>query len=52
MTLKRSPDLRGEVLDLFLVAGEESGDQLGAALMRALRTATGDAVHFAGVGGR
>src|ERR1700737_2060549 len=52
MTLKRSPDLRGEVLDLFLVAGEESGDQLGAALMRALRTATGGAVHFAGVGGR
>src|SRR3984893_16091715 len=52
MTLKRSPDLRGEVLDLFLVAGEESGDQLGAALMRALRAATGGAVHFAGVGGR
>src|ERR1700738_1214144 len=52
MTLKRSPDLRGEVLDLFLVAGEESGDQLGAALMRALRTATGGAVHVAAVAGR
>jgi lipid-A-disaccharide synthase len=52
MTLKRSPDLRGDMLDLFLVAGEESGDQLGAALMRALRAATGGAVRFDGVGGR
>src|SRR6516165_4863907 len=52
MTPELSPDLHGEVLDLFLVAGEESGDQLGAALMRALRAATGGAVRFAGVGGR
>jgi lipid-A-disaccharide synthase len=52
MTLKRSPDPCGGRLDLFLVAGEESGDQLGAALMRALRAATGGAVRFAGVGGR
>jgi lipid-A-disaccharide synthase len=52
MMLERSRDLRGGVLDLFLVAGEESGDQLGAALMRALRAATGGAVRFAGVGGR
>jgi len=42
----RHPD----VLDVFLVAGEESGDRLGAALMRALRERT--AVRFAGVGGR
>jgi lipid-A-disaccharide synthase len=41
---------RPDVLDVFLVAGEESGDRLGAALMRALRART--AVCFAGVGGR
>lgn len=35
---------------IFLVAGEASGDQLGAALMRALRAACPQ-VAFAGVGG-
>ncbi|HEY8213475.1 MAG TPA: lipid-A-disaccharide synthase, partial [Methylocystis sp.] len=35
---------------IFLVAGEASGDQLGAALMRALRTARPEVV-FTGVGG-
>jgi len=35
-----------------LVAGEESGDRLGAGLMRELRKRTGGAVRFAGVGGR
>jgi lipid-A-disaccharide synthase len=35
---------------IFLVAGEASGDQLGAALMRALRAARPETV-FAGVGG-
>src|SRR5262252_4524066 len=40
------------MLDVFLVAGEESGDRLGAALMRALRERTAGQVHFAGVGGR
>jgi lipid-A-disaccharide synthase len=39
-------------IHLFLVAGEESGDQLGAALMRALRARTGGRVRFTGVGGR
>jgi len=39
-------------LHVFLVAGEESGDRLGGALMRALREATGGAVRFSGVGGR
>lgn len=39
------------VLTLFLVAGEESGDQLGAALMRALPAALGRPVRFLGVGG-
>jgi lipid-A-disaccharide synthase len=37
---------------IFLVAGEESGDQLGARLMRALSARLGqDEVAFAGVGG-
>jgi lipid-A-disaccharide synthase len=39
-------------LDVFLVAGEESGDRLGAALMRALRERTRGQVRFSGVGGR
>jgi lipid-A-disaccharide synthase len=36
---------------VFLVAAEESGDRLGAALMRALRERTTGQVRFAGVGG-
>jgi len=39
-------------LAVVLVAGEESGDQLGAPLMRALKARTGGRVRFAGVGGR
>jgi lipid-A-disaccharide synthase len=38
-------------LRIFLVAGEESGDQLGAGLMRALRQQLSDHVQFVGVGG-
>jgi lipid-A-disaccharide synthase len=52
MTFERRSEVYDDVLDLFLVAGEASGDQLGAALMRALRVATGGSVRFAGVGGR
>ena len=37
---------------IFLVATEESGDRLGAALMKVLRQRLGDAVAFEGVGGR
>jgi len=37
-------------LRIFLIAGEESGDQLGAKLMRALR-ARHDGIAFEGVGG-
>ncbi len=37
---------------IFLVATEESGDRLGAALMKVLRQRLGDAVQFVGVGGR
>ena len=38
-------------LRFFLVAGEESGDQLGAALMRALKRRVGVPLSFTGVGG-
>ncbi len=40
-----------DVLRVFVVAGEPSGDELGARLMAALRRLTGDKVRFAGVGG-
>jgi lipid-A-disaccharide synthase len=36
---------------VFLVAAEESGDRLGAALIRAIRAKRGQAVQFEGVGG-
>ena len=36
---------------IFLIATEESGDRLGAALMKSLRQRLGDAVQFMGVGG-
>ncbi len=38
-------------LKVFLIAGEESGDALGAGLMQALSDAAGGKVTFAGVGG-
>ncbi len=37
---------------IFLVATEESGDRLGAGLMKVLRQRLGGAVEFVGVGGR
>jgi len=37
---------------IFLIATEESGDRLGAALMKVLRQRLGDGVRFEGVGGR
>jgi lipid-A-disaccharide synthase len=46
------PSRPSETLDVFLVAAEESGDRLGAALMRALRDRTAGAARFSGVGGR
>lgn len=39
-------------LRVFIVAGEESGDRLGAALMRAILARTKGKVAFMGVGGR
>ncbi|WP_076857665.1 lipid-A-disaccharide synthase [Bradyrhizobium mercantei] len=40
------------VRKIFLIATEESGDRLGAALMQVLRARLGEAVQFSGVGGR
>jgi len=37
---------------IFLIATEESGDRLGASLMKVLRQRLGGAVQFEGVGGR
>ncbi len=52
MTELARPDLPMATLKVFLVAAEESGDRLGADLMRALRQRAGGPVSFAGVGGR
>ncbi|QWG20893.1 lipid-A-disaccharide synthase [Bradyrhizobium sediminis] len=37
---------------IFLIATEESGDRLGASLMKVLRQRLGGAVHFEGIGGQ
>src|SRR5450755_865443 len=37
---------------IFLIATEESGDRLGASLMKVLRQRLGGAVQFEGVGGQ
>src|SRR5258708_8298674 len=52
MTLPARGTPASEFIDVFLVAAEESGDRLGAALIRALRERTGERVRFTGVGGR
>ena len=49
MSALAGADAQGPLI--FLVAGEPSGDQLGARLMAALRGETGGKVRFAGVGG-
>ena len=50
-----SPRSPGELppgeLEIFLVAAEESGDRLGAALMKALRQRSAGPVRLSGVGG-
>jgi lipid-A-disaccharide synthase len=50
MTAAAEASARG-VTKVFLVATEESGDRLGAALMQALRQRTGQPLQFEGVGG-
>ena len=44
-------DAAGEAPLIFLVAGEASGDAIGARLMAALKELTGGKIGFAGVGG-
>ncbi len=51
MTVVRAP-FAAAGRKIFLIATEESGDRLGAGLMKVLRQRLGDAVHFEGVGGR
>lgn len=41
----------GHSPDIFLIAGEPSGDALGAGLMAAIARKTGGRAHFRGVGG-
>mgnify|MGYP005832623251 CR=1 FL=1 len=41
----------GRPFTVFLIAGEESGDSLGANLMDALLEAHGGNIRFLGVGG-
>ena len=48
--MKAEPQTRP--LSLYIVAAEESGDALGAALVRALQARHGGALTFNGVGGR
>lgn len=43
--------MSGDVLRVFVIAGEPSGDEIGGVLMAALRRLTGDKVRFSGVGG-
>ena len=47
----RPPDASSGELEIFLVAAEESGDRLGAALMKAIRQRATRPVRFSGVGG-
>lgn len=51
MTEARSARPVSRPLRIALIAGESSGDHLGAGLMKALRDISGREVQFAGVGG-
>lgn len=51
MTREQPSKPTGDAPLIFLVAGEPSGDQLGARLMAELRRQTDGQVRFAGVGG-
>lgn len=46
-----TPPARTDEVRIFLVAGEHSGDALGAKLIAALRTRLGERLKLAGVGG-
>ena len=47
-----TPEIAGVARKIFLIATEESGDRLGASLMKVLRQRLGGAVRFEGVGGQ
>ena len=47
-----APASAGVARKIFLIATEESGDRLGASLMKVLRQRLGGAVQFEGVGGQ
>jgi lipid-A-disaccharide synthase len=47
-----APAIERDALNLFVIAGEESGDRLGAPLMAAISAQAGRPVVFTGVGGR
>ena len=51
MTSTPSEAIATGEIHVFFVVGEESGDQLGAGLMRAIRRRASGAVRFSGVGG-
>jgi lipid-A-disaccharide synthase len=51
MSNQSKPKREGEPLRLFLIAGEHSGDALGAGLIEALRHLTPRPLELAGVGG-
>lgn len=44
--------MQGDARKIFLIATEESGDRLGASLMREMRARLGEGIRFEGVGGR
>jgi lipid-A-disaccharide synthase len=50
--MKPLPRPRSGTFNVFLIAGEESGDLLGANLMAALVERLGPGVRFTGIGGR
>ena len=47
-----APSVGPKPLSIFIIATEESGDALGAALARALRQREGEALTLSGIGGR
>src|SRR5471032_1925947 len=47
-----APASAGVARKIFLIATEESGDRLGANLMKVLRQRLGGAVQFEGIGGQ
>jgi lipid-A-disaccharide synthase len=49
--MSASPVPGAKPMLVFIIAGEESGDRLGAGLMQALKQRCGESVRFVGVGG-